>query len=97
MDDRCTAMPTPVVRRIALGRLGFTWDRVAGAYRRAEERIDEEALDLMDEDTFGVPGVTAGKFTVSHNCFVIKCLRWSINRCDAASFAVQYGDIPASM
>jgi hypothetical protein len=46
---------------------------------------------------YGVPGVTAGKFTVSHNCLVIKWLRWPINRCDAAGFAVQYGDIPLSV
>jgi hypothetical protein len=52
MDDRCTTMPSPVVRRIALGRLGFHWDRMVGAYRRDAEIIDEEALDMMDEDTF---------------------------------------------
>jgi hypothetical protein len=52
MDDRCPTMPTPVRRRLALGRLGFHWDREEGAYRRAAERIDEEALDRMDEDTF---------------------------------------------
>jgi hypothetical protein len=42
----------------------------------------------------GVPGVISGKFTVSHNCLVINWLRWPINRCDTAGFAVQYGDIP---
>jgi hypothetical protein len=34
---------------------------------------------------------------VSHNCLVIKSLRWRIHRCDAAEFAIQYGDIPLSM
>ena len=45
----------------------------------------------------GVPGVTAGKFTVSHYCFVIKGLQWSINRSDAAGLAGQYGDMPLSV
>jgi hypothetical protein len=52
VDFSCTTMPTPVRRRLALGRLGFRWDRVAGAYRRDEEIIGEEALDRMDEDAF---------------------------------------------
>ena len=45
----------------------------------------------------GVPGVTAGKFTVSSNRFIIKWLQWPINRCDAAGFAAQYDDIPLSV
>jgi hypothetical protein len=52
MDDLCPTMPTPVRRRLALGRLGFRWDRVAGAYRRDDESIGEEALDRMDEHEF---------------------------------------------
>jgi hypothetical protein len=45
----------------------------------------------------GVAGVTAGKFTVSYNCFVIKWLQWPINRGDAAGLAVQYGGMPISV
>jgi hypothetical protein len=52
MAERCDRLPRPVVRRLALGRLGFRWDRVAGAYRRDDASIGEEALDRMDEDTF---------------------------------------------
>jgi hypothetical protein len=52
MDDLCTAIPTPVRRRLALGRLGFTWDRQAGGYRRGELVIDEETLDAMTDEDF---------------------------------------------
>jgi hypothetical protein len=41
------------------------------------ELLDEHTVIRMhvQEDHNGVPGVTAGKFTVSHNYLVIKWLR----------------------
>jgi hypothetical protein len=62
-----------------------------------KQSVSDEAQAEACFRQAGVPGVTAGKFTVSHNCLVIKWLRWPINQCDAAGFAVQYGDIPLSV
>jgi hypothetical protein len=54
-------------------------------------------IEQLENNQDGVPGVTAGKFTVSHSYFVIKGLQWPINRSDAAGLAGQYGDMPLSV
>ena len=70
----------------------FTKEHVMPA-RRSNARTPS-SLSLFPIAQDGVPGVMAGKFTASHNYLVIKWLRWPLTRCEAAGFAVQYGDIP---
>jgi hypothetical protein len=52
MAERCDRLPTPVLRRLALGRLGFRYDRHAGAWGRDAIVLAEEALDTMAEEDF---------------------------------------------
>ena len=52
MAERCDRLPSPVVRRIALGRLGFHYDRHAGAWVRDALAIAEETLDTIGEEDF---------------------------------------------
>jgi len=44
--------------------------------REQDHLLVKEQLLGCDVHELGVPGVTAGKFTVSHNYLVIKWLRW---------------------
>jgi hypothetical protein len=46
MAERCARLPRPVVRRLALGRLGFHYDRHAGA--------DDVVLTRRQASIFGI-------------------------------------------
>jgi hypothetical protein len=52
MAEGCNRLPIPVLRRLALGLVGFHYDRQNGAYRRDDLVIDEETLDAMTDEDF---------------------------------------------
>jgi hypothetical protein len=58
MHEPYDYIPPPVLRRLVLGRLGFTYDHHHGDWRRGPSIVTQEQLDTMAEEEFGVPGVT---------------------------------------